>query len=431
MARIDSAYAYYMSTYGKQQVSRYDSHKKSDLRKVYNSIVKSNTESPLYKIANMDDAKRYAIDIKENAKSIQNVVASLSDTYGEFKDSFRKKVAVSSDPENVSVEYVGDGTEDNSASAFHIEVERLASPQVNRGNYLLDDAMNFSPGTYSFDLSTNLSTYEFQFTAGASETNKDILEKLNHLINTSNLGVTSQIKKEANRSALEITSLQTGLSEQEKNLFSITPAPTADSMKAMGTLGIDRITEEAKNSSFLLNGTKHSSVSNHFTINNVFELSLNNATPIGGVDIGFKNDIESMVYNITTLTDAYNRILDTSNQYDDSEVVQSNKLFRDIASVSKAFREELGAIGIDEASNGELTVNQDALEEVLQSDDISSAIGTISKFKDAIGTKANEVAVNPMKYVEKVVVSYKNPGHNFATPYITSIYSGLMLDNYV
>ena len=79
MARIDSAYDYYISTYAQKKVSRYDSHKKSDLRKVYNQIVKSNKDSPLYKIPNMEAAKRYAIDIKESAKSIQNVVASLSD----------------------------------------------------------------------------------------------------------------------------------------------------------------------------------------------------------------------------------------------------------------------------------------------------------------------------------------------------------------
>ena len=42
MARIDSAYAYYVMTYGNKEVSRYDSHKKSDLRKVYNNIVKTN-----------------------------------------------------------------------------------------------------------------------------------------------------------------------------------------------------------------------------------------------------------------------------------------------------------------------------------------------------------------------------------------------------
>lgn len=72
-------------------MSRYDSHKKSDLRKVYNQILKSNKDSPLYKIPNIEDAKRHAIDIKESAKSIQNVVASLADRYGAFEDSFQKK----------------------------------------------------------------------------------------------------------------------------------------------------------------------------------------------------------------------------------------------------------------------------------------------------------------------------------------------------
>ena len=53
MAKIDSAYAYYASTYANKEVSRYDSHKKSDLRKIYNRIIKTNKESPLYKISNM------------------------------------------------------------------------------------------------------------------------------------------------------------------------------------------------------------------------------------------------------------------------------------------------------------------------------------------------------------------------------------------
>ena len=78
MAKIDSAYAYYVSNYAHKEVSRYDSHKKSDLRKVYNKIIKANKESPLYKISNLSEAKKYAIDIKESSKNIQNAVASLS-----------------------------------------------------------------------------------------------------------------------------------------------------------------------------------------------------------------------------------------------------------------------------------------------------------------------------------------------------------------
>ena len=41
MAAIDSAYQYYLSTYGNSTVSRYDTHKKSQLRDTYNKIVKT------------------------------------------------------------------------------------------------------------------------------------------------------------------------------------------------------------------------------------------------------------------------------------------------------------------------------------------------------------------------------------------------------
>ena len=47
MAVIDSAYQYYLSTYAGSGMSRYDTHKKSQLRAVYNNIVKVNKDSPL------------------------------------------------------------------------------------------------------------------------------------------------------------------------------------------------------------------------------------------------------------------------------------------------------------------------------------------------------------------------------------------------
>ena len=79
MAKIDSAYSYYLNTYGSSAVSRYDTHKKSELRNTYNRIVKLNKESPLYKISSSGDVKKFAIDIKENTRRIQNVASSLSE----------------------------------------------------------------------------------------------------------------------------------------------------------------------------------------------------------------------------------------------------------------------------------------------------------------------------------------------------------------
>ena len=52
----------------------------------------------------------------------------------------------------------------------------------------------------------------------------------------------------------------------------------------------------------------------------------------------------------------------------------------------------------------------------------------LSRFKNTIGAKADSIAINPMKYVNKKVVAYKNPGRTWAAPYFASVYSGMLLD---
>lgn len=431
MARIDSAYDYYISTYAQKKVSRYDSHKKSDLRKVYNQIVKSNKDSPLYKIPNMEDAKRHAIDIKESAKSIQNVVASLADRYGAFEDSFQKKVAVSSDDEEVGVTYIGDGSEDNNTENFSISVKELAAPQTNVGNYLKDSYHSLPTGSYSFDLNTGSGSYEFQYNVSLEESNLDILTKLANLVNSSDLGITAELRSDGNgSSALALTSSQTGLSENETSLFTIAPNASAASIEAMDVLGINKITEPAHNSSFTLNGTEHSSYSNTFSINNAFELTLKKSG-IESVTIGFKPNTDAIADNIQTLVDAYNSILSTAHSLSDSNVSAGNRLFNDMVSVSRGQQGSLQYIGLISSEDGTLHIDKDILAQAVTPERASQTFETLSKFRDSIGQKAERVAINPMNYVNKVVVAYKNPGHNFATPYISSIYSGMMLDEYM
>ncbi|MCM1106118.1 MAG: flagellar filament capping protein FliD [Blautia sp.] len=428
MARIDSAYAYYMSTYANKEVSRYDSHKKSELRKVYNRIVKANKDSPLYKIAHPSSAKRYAIDIKENAKSIQNVVASLSDRYGTFENSFQKKVAVSSDEDKVGVTYIGDGSEENPSDQFVISVEQLATPQTNIGNYLPANELSIRPGAYSFDLSTNSSAYEFQFSVSENETNLDIIQKLAKLVNQSNLGITADILNDGDASALALTSVQTGLGEGEGQLFSISPDASSGSLETMKLLGINQVAEKAHNSSFTLNGVAHTSLSNTFTINNTFELTLREATDGQSTTIGFKPNTDAIADNIQTMVDAYNRILTVAESYSKGE---GSRLFNDMSSLARHNQIALEYIGLMVGDDGDLSIDRDILARSVEPDRAENTFAALSRFRDTLGVKAENVAIDPMHYVNKVIVAYKNPGHNFATPYISSIYSGMMLDSYI
>ncbi len=438
MSRINSAYAYYLSTYGNTKPSRYDSHKKSDLRKIYNTIVKTNKDSPLYKLSNEDDAARYAIDIKENAKSIQNVVASLSDNYSGFEDSFRKKVAVSSNEDIVTVDYVGDGSEENGLDVFDIEVKRLSSPQVNVGNYMKNDSLSIIPGSYSFDLNTNASSYEFQFNVNPGDSNLDIMKKLADLMNNSSLGITAAIRNGTEEtggegtSTLVLTSTQTGLAEGESYLFNIAPSAKANSIHAMEQLGIHQVAKQPQNSLFTLNGTEYSSLSNTFTINNTFELSLKKLTEDDTpAQIGFKTDTDAVADNIMSLVDAFNGILKIAEDSSPIACGDPNKLYNELSSLSKVRKESLRSIGLVVGDNGSITLDRETLAEAITPERSDETFAMLTRLKDSVGAKADSIAINPMNYVNKVIVAYKNPGKTFTAPYFTSIYSGMMLDRYV
>jgi flagellar hook-associated protein 2 len=457
MARVDSAYDYYVSNYANKEVSRYDSHKKDDLRRISNRILNENKDSPLYKISDPESAKRYAIDIKEHAKSLLNVVASLADNYGSFEDSFQKKVAISSDEDKISVTYVGDGSEESPAESFRIEIQNLAAPQVNTGNYLPDEDCSIPPGAYSFDLVTTSAAYEFQYNVSEGETNLAIMTKLARLINSSSLGITAEILSDrAGSSALSLTSVQTGLSSSEDSLFSISSDGSSGSTEAMGLLGINQVAQPAHNSRFLINGTQHESLSNTFMVNNEFELRLKETTGEETATIGFKPNTDAIADNIQTLVDAYNDTLytagtrsdgaaDASLSCDVSDITAGNpdsdepsetaipnsRLYRDMASLSRSQKLSLEKIGLLVHDDASISIDREILAAAVTPERAGDTFETLSSFRDAIGDKAQSISVNPMHYVNKVVVAYKNPGHNFATPYISSLYSGMLLDEYV
>ncbi len=442
MSRIGQAYAYYLSTYGNNRPSRYDSHKKSDLRKVYNQMVKTNKESPLYKLTNEDEAARYAIDIKENAKVIQNVVASLSDSYGGFEDSFRKKVAVSDNEDAVGVKYVGDGKEENAFESFRVDVVQISSPQVNEGNFLKSDNLSFVPGAYSFDLNTNNVSYEFQFTVKPGENNLDIQKKLARLVNQSPLGIHATLRKNVadGSSALTLTSSQTGHAEDTDYIFEIAPGTSVESIHAMDLLGINHMTAVPENSLFYLNGEEHSSMSNTFTINNAFELQLKQPTIIvdgerallgDGAQIRFKASTDAIADNIMTLVDAYNGILDIARNTSAEVTGETNKLLMEMSNVAFGRATALGEIGLMVGDDAGITLDKNILAEAVAPERMEETFAVLSRFKSALGAKADNVAINPMNYVDKKVVAYKNPGRTWAAPYFSSVYSGMILDKYV
>ena len=75
-------------------------------------------------------------------------------------------------------------------------------------------------------------------------------------------------------------------------------------------------------------------------------------------------------------------------------------------------------------------MNEDLFKHAILSDESRTQFSTIKDFTDSILRKTNQISLDPMEYVERTMVAYKNPGHNFATPYMTSNYSGMLFNSY-
>ena len=274
LAAIDTIYNYYLTTYGNSKSSRYDTHKKSELRTIYNNIVKINKESPLYKINETErgETQQFAIDVKESARNLARTTASLSSPGDPTFNAFKKKVAASSDEEIMSVTYVdnADATTDLNKT-YELEVQKLATTQINLGNYVPENIRSVDAARYTFDFENNDTTYEFQYTVFDDDSNKEILDKEERLINTANVGIKAQVlTNENNEIALQLTSNETGLNKDDLFRFKINPDSDRPSMTGMKVYGFDKTYKEASNSSFILNGTERSSQSNVFTVNKIF-----------------------------------------------------------------------------------------------------------------------------------------------------------------
>ena len=124
-------------------------------------------------------------------------------------------------------------------------------------------------------------------------------------------------------------------------------------------------------------------------------------------------------------------MLSSGEVYGVSSAGEGRRLQNDLASVSLQSKANLQYIGLMVGDDGSISSDKAFLSRAVTPERAENTFATLSGLRDAIGKKAENIAINPMKYVNKIVVAYKNPGHNFATPYISSIYSGMMLDNYV
>ncbi|MCH5254929.1 MAG: flagellar filament capping protein FliD [Lachnospiraceae bacterium] len=424
-------YNFYMTTYAPKSSTPYDSHKKSELRKVYNSIVKMNKEAPLYILDTSRESYSFAIGMKENARELRNTIASLGGLNED--EMLNKKAAYSSNENIVSASYIGTPGDSASAPSIEVEVHSLASAQVNMGHYLpSEDLVNLPAATYSFDVSIDDLNYEFQFNIKPEDTNRNVQERLARLISNAKIGITGQVMTDdEGRSCLRLESNSTGLKNNKSQIFHVSDHRTSKTAGAVDYLGLDYIAVTPSDARYSVDGEERTSPSNHVHIGRTYELTLNGVSAEEGetATVGLKTDVESLTENINTLVKGYNSFLRAASEYSDKHP-KSNRIVHDLGNISRLYAQGLTSAGLNLNLDGTLEIDSEAVQKTAMSKDAQKAFSSITDFTQSLVRKSNQISLDPMNYVNNVVVAYKNPGKNFATPYITSAYSGMMFNSY-
>ncbi|MFR3136710.1 MAG: hypothetical protein ACLVH4_07065 [Lachnospira pectinoschiza] len=425
---ISSVYSYYLSQYGNKSNSKYDSHTRTQLKNTYSKVVKINSQTPVYKLDLSTAAQKYAIDLKEHARALENITEDLSD--GADGTMTFKKSAVSSNASAVNASYITDFGAASDDESFDINVKQLACSQLNTGNYLQPRSKHIKPGEYSFDLSINDVIYEFQFKVDNSETTNNIQNKIARLINRSNIGLTANIKEDSlGNTAINIESESTGINGTTPVIFSI-KSDDANNQPLIDTLGLDRVTQYPANAIFDVDGDERSSMSNSITINKAYDVKLSKVTE-EPVTISLKADADSIVESLNELVAGYNNLISVTNDKNNNHFQGTEKLQNEIASIARSYKKQLADSGLSLNKDGTISADKEVIINADNKDALSHIYESLNSFKNSIKEKAEDIALNPMDYVNNKIIAYKNPLRSFPDPYNLSAYTGMMFNGYI
>ncbi|MDE5825246.1 MAG: hypothetical protein K2H91_11280, partial [Lachnospiraceae bacterium] len=147
----------------------------------------------------------------------------------------------------------------------------------------------------------------------------------------------------------------------------------------------------------------------------------NTAAKNGSAKIGLYPDAESLSNNIETFVEGYNRFMNGVIN-DETEESLTKLLSKDLHKFLDLHSYNLEKYGI--------SVNADATLDYQKSDEITDA-AAIKGFGSQILRKLNAISLDPMEYIDRRICAYPNPNASYPNPYMTSIYTGMLYNNYM
>lgn len=171
----------------------------------------------------------------------------------------------------------------------------------------------------------------------------------------------------------------------------------------------------------------HSSTSNHISINQVAEFDFHKVTDTP-VNVQFTPDKSLLVDQMTNFTDAYNQLVTLSDEGEPTSIGSRN-LYHDISGIVTRHEEQLASIGITIGEDHRMQFDV-AQANGISYDTLNTLFGENSSLRADIGKTVNRLTLDPLAYIDRLIVTYPNAKEKQTATYTQSVYSGLMYNNY-
>ena len=421
------AYNYMQQSLPVKRNVKYPVSKRSELKKVYDDIVSLSKRSPLYKVNLSKENQEYTFGVKESALALKAKIGDMADPK---VSGFKSKTVVVSDEKALAAKLLSENTE---GIPDHIvfQVNNLASVQINRGRELLNTSKGLPSGEYKFNAIIGDETYSLAFEHETRKENKDTLRNFAEFLNRSIPGISAVVEDGTVKdySRLTLASDTSGRFGDKRFVFEDTDIYNEGITEFFGMNRMEKAPSYAK---FELNGVDKQTATNAFTLENTLHINLLNPSE-QSISLKIVPDQGKILNSVMEVFTTFNGLIKIAkNRTEDSkDHYKATKLIGEMKSLENVYQEELSACGLKAAEDGSIYLEDSLAVQAAEDGGMESLFTRENGFIARLLDKAETIAINPMEYLDKTIVTYPDSNKSgYRNPYVTSMYSGMFFNSY-
>ena len=374
--------------------------------------------------------KDYLTTIKSASQTLKDSMSTLLGNT--LKSPYTQVAPTSSDTSKLTIDSASAAS--SSFASLDINIDQLASAQINTGSSLTADAPAGVSALFEFSIDKNGDTYNFFVSSDSSDTNQTLQEKMAQAINDKKMGVTASVQTSAkdNTSVLTLQSSETG--GDAKNQFSI--------QDIYGDLvdrtGVDTIDKQAQDAIYRINdGAQQTSATNTIDLGGGVKATLKEASG-DTINVSIQQDTTGLMSALRSMADSYNSLITAAKSVDTPKAQNMNL---QLASVVNTYAASLSKVGISMGSDGLMSIDDKKAGAAAASGELQDLLtqGRLSNygFANRLSELATGINSNPMKYTDLASLGMSGFGDSYIyTPFQASRYAqayttGLFLNMFV